>query len=222
LKDSRGLPITRCSLEAEAPSGPLWSADAGVPPAAADATTDDERQLVELAQSGDVSAQGLLFDAHYVRIYRYLWSKVDRKEDAEDLAQEVFFRMLDALPRFQHRGVPFKSWLMQIAANLIKDHYRRRGVSGRITSLDDELEIAGDGDPAKTVELKLSMDEVTGAMQRHLTEIEREVIRLRYAAELSIAETAAVMGKSENNVKQVTFKALGKLRKALRRENAGS
>jgi RNA polymerase sigma-70 factor, ECF subfamily len=217
------LPISWCSLEAETSSSPLRSADPLVgQPAASQVGADDERELVELAKAGDLHAQGLLFDAHYTRVYRWIWLKVGRREDTEDLAQEVFIRMLDALPRYQQRGVPFKAWLMHIAVNLVTDYYRRNGVSGRTASLDEDLEVAGEEDPAKTAEMNLSMVEVMKAMQTHLTEIERETIRYRYAAELSIAETAAAMGKNENNVKQLTFKALAKLRRALDRENAGS
>lgn len=222
MNDTEGLLISRCSLEAEVSSGTGWSDNAGPtpPPLLAAGAENDDRELVDQAKAGDLTAQALLFDAHYVRVYRYVWSKVDRKEDAEDLAQEAFIRMLDALPRFQHRGAPFRSWLMQIAANLVKDYYRHKGTRGRTSSLDDKLEISGGNDPALAAELAQSMAEVTEAMQEHLTDLEREVIRLRYVAELSIAETAAVLGKNENNVKQLTFKALGKLRKVLKQENA--
>jgi len=216
------------------------SRTAGVPPGAvtgvarepdavalrpAAATPDaecSERDLIDRARTGDPTALGVLYDAHYGRVYGYIRYKVSHQEDAEDLTQEVFIRMLDALDRYQHRGAPFRSWLMQIAANLVRDHYRRKGTTVAVLSVDvGELDIVGDGDPAASVELQLALEEVTGALHL-LTDTEREVMLLRYVADLNIAETAAATGKNENNVKQLTFKALGKLRKALLKNDVGT
>ncbi len=201
-----------------------WSPGVNVvPPTGTDAVPQsDERDLVELAKAGDQAALGRLFDDHYARVYRYIRVKVGMEQDAEDLAQEVFLRMYQALERYQHRGVPFRAFLMQVAANLVNDFYRKRGATGKTASLQGEdIDLPGDEDPADVVVLQANFAEVMEAM-RHLTELEREVIQLRYAAELSIAETASVTGKNENNVKQLTYKALGKLRKALKEVDAGN
>lgn len=179
----------------------------------------DERERIDRARFGDAEAQAWLFDAHYPRVYAYLRTRLSEPQDAEDLAMEVFIRMLDALPRYNYRGVPFISWLMRIANNLVNDFYRERGAATRTVSLTDDIDVDADEDPAKQVELQLSMAEIGDAMH-NLTELERDVIRLRYAAQLSIAETAAALEKSENNIKQLTHKALVKLRKALGAGNA--
>src|SRR5579885_1641864 len=180
----------------------------------------DERDLVTRAQSGDQSALAALFDAHYQRVYGYIRYRLGNQEDAEDLAQETFIRMLDALDRYEQRGAPFRAWLMQIAANLVRDHYRRKGAAGPSVGVDvSELDLVGDGDPAETMAVQFALEEVTGALHL-LTETEREILLLRYAADLSIAETAAAAHKTENNVKQLTFKALTKLRKALAESDA--
>ncbi len=179
----------------------------------------DERERIDRARAGDPEAQAWLFDEHYSRVFAYLRTRMSEPQDAEDLSMEVFIRMLDALPRYSYRGVPFISWLMRIAQNLARDHYRERGSASRMVSLADDLDVDSGEDPARQVELQLSMAEIGEAMQ-NLTELEREVIRLRYAAELSIAETAAALEKSENNIKQLTHKGLAKLRKALGPGNA--
>lgn len=201
-----------------------WSLGVNVaPPTGTGAVPQsDERDLVDRAKAGDQTALGKLFDDHYARVYRYIRVKVSQKQDAEDLAQEVFLRMYQSLERYQHRGVPFRAFLMQVAANLVNDFYRKQGASARTASLQgEEIDVADDEDPADIIVLQASFAEVMGAM-RHLTEVEREVIQLRYAAELSIAETAEVMAKNENNVKQLTYKALVKLRKALKQVDAGT
>jgi RNA polymerase sigma-70 factor (ECF subfamily) len=111
---------------------------------------------------------------------------------------------------------------MQIATNLVNDFYRKRGSTGHAWSIEEgELDPVGGGDPAELVLDLFSVQEAVAAMSS-LTELERDVIQLRYTAELSIAETAAALGKSDNNVKQLTFKALGKLRKVMSQQDAGN
>ncbi|HZQ37206.1 MAG TPA: sigma factor-like helix-turn-helix DNA-binding protein, partial [Dehalococcoidia bacterium] len=96
----------------------------------------------------------------------------------------------------------------------------RKGAAGASVGVDvSELDLVGDGDPAETMAVQFALEEVTGALHL-LTETEREILLLRYAADLSIAETAAAANKTENNVKQLTFKALTKLRKALAESDA--
>jgi RNA polymerase sigma-70 factor, ECF subfamily len=204
--------------------GAGWSAGvSAVPPSESEADPPcDERELVERAKKGDQAALAQLFDGNYTRVFSYLRVRLGSEQDAEDLAQEAFLRMHTALPRYEQRGVPFRSWLLQIAANLVNDFYRKRGTSPRTSSLNDAfVEAEGEPDPALAVEIQFSLDEV-GAAMVHLTELEREVVRLRYAAELSITETARHLGKTENNIKQLTHKALIKLRGILGERNAGN
>jgi RNA polymerase sigma-70 factor (ECF subfamily) len=188
---------------------------------AASGSERHDRDLVERAKAGDPQSLGLLFDNFYPRVFAYLRHRVARIEDAEDLAQECLLRVFRGLDRYEQREVAFGAWVFRIAQNLLTDHYRRHGaspVAGGAASIDDaEIELADErpgGDPADAVQLQFEMQEVIRAMER-LTELEREVVRLRFLAELSIAETAATLGKRENNIKQLQHKAITKLRKAL-------
>jgi RNA polymerase sigma-70 factor (ECF subfamily) len=183
----------------------------------------DERDVIERAKAGDQACCGVLFDRYFIRLFSYIRARVSRREDAEDLAMACMERMLNGLPRYQQREIPFRAWLFRIASNLVTDHYRRQGTgtaaAGTWSIEQEELDLADEragADPESIVGLQLQMEEVARAMDQ-LTELEREVIRLRYAAELSIAETAAALGKTENNIKQLTYKGLGKLRKAMDR-----
>src|SRR6185312_16707523 len=69
-----------------------------------------ERLLVRAARDGDQDAIGALFDLHYTSVFRFLFVKTGRQEDAEDLAQEVFLRMIGALERYEERGLPFRAF----------------------------------------------------------------------------------------------------------------
>ncbi len=84
-----------------------------------------EAQLVEAAQA-DPSAFGEIY-MHYVRrVYRFLRAQAASEEDAEDMTQQVFLQALDALSKYQERGLPFAAWLFTISRNVANDVHRRR------------------------------------------------------------------------------------------------
>jgi RNA polymerase sigma-70 factor (ECF subfamily) len=175
---------------------------------------DDERGVVDRARAGDVAAQGVIFDCYWPKIVRYTYAHCGNQHDAEDLASEVFLRMVEAIGRFQWReNVPFTAWLFRIARNQVVSHYRRSG--NAVPLIDDG---AGDPvdpeDPEETVQLQLEMDEVYRAAAK-LPKLQQEVIRLRFAADLSLADTARILDKKENNIKQLQHKAIAKMRQLL-------
>src|ERR671927_1424809 len=91
-------------------------------------TLDDAAldRLVEASRDGDSWAFGRLFDHFHEPIYRYIASRVQRPSDAEDLTQLVFVKALEALPRYEARGVPFGGWLFRLARNAVIDFVRTR------------------------------------------------------------------------------------------------
>ena len=81
------------------------------------------RELIALAQSGDADAMGALYDQHHEALFRYIWLKVGDRHLAEDLAGDVFVRMLAALPRYRPMQATFRAWLYRIAHNLVMDYW---------------------------------------------------------------------------------------------------
>ena len=75
---------------------------------------------------GNSEAFGAIFDAYAGPIYRFIASRVNRPSDAEDLTQLVFVKALEALPRYEARGIPFGGWLFRLARNAIIDQVRTR------------------------------------------------------------------------------------------------
>ena len=183
-------------------------------------TTPDsaaERALVERACSGDRVAIEALYDDHVDRIYRFVLAKVGNQTDAEDITGEVFIRMVEALPRYQWRGVPFQAWLFQIASNQVISHYRRN--SSRPSTPIENMDFADpQAGPEGLVEHRLTLADVQTALKK-LPEAQRRVIEHRFLSDMSVRETAQVLGKSENNVKVLQHKALARLQKLLRREH---
>jgi RNA polymerase sigma-70 factor (ECF subfamily) len=175
-------------------------------------TKDQIDRYVVLAQKGESSAFEALYDHFYDQIFRYIVFKTSDSSTAEDLTEDVFLRMLESIKKFKPQGHPFSSWLFRIAHNRVIDHYRKQG-RDRNVPLDTILSTVGDSQTTldNYVETKLAMREVNQAMAQ-LTELQREVLNLRFAGGLSIKETAETVKRNENSVKALQHSAVKKLR----------
>jgi RNA polymerase sigma-70 factor (ECF subfamily) len=174
--------------------------------------TDPVEALVRRAQAGDASSFAGLYERFHDKIFRYVYFKTGNPNDAEDITEDVFLRMLESINSFRWKGHPFSSWLFRIAHNLIVDHFRKRSRQ-KNTPLDDAGELAGASshDLEADLDIKLSVERVQFAMEG-LTDLQKEVMSLRFAAGLSVRETAEAVGKRENAVKALQHAAIKKLR----------
>ena len=178
-------------------------------------TRDESETLVRDAQDGDAEAFAGLYEMYYGKIHRYVSFKTGGAVEAEDITVDVFLRMLESIKSFKWRGHPFSSWLFRIAHNLVVDHFRRKGRQ-KTAPLEAVSGLAGASfdDMDGRMDLKLSVAKVNEAMMG-LTELQRQVLSLRFAGELSVLETAQAMGKKENAVKALQHAAIKKLRSLL-------
>ena len=172
----------------------------------------DEQSLVHQAQKGDKEAFAQLYENHFDKIYRYVALRIGNKIEAEDMTQQVFLKALQSISSFKWKGVPFSAWLFRIAHNQVVD-YLRKEKKQATTPLDESM-VSHDSAPQSVVERKLDIEQLISATRR-LTEAQREVISLRFAGELSIAQVAKVMGKSEGAVKALQHSAILALRRTL-------
>jgi RNA polymerase sigma-70 factor (ECF subfamily) len=169
-------------------------------------------RLVEQARSGDAEAYGLIFDHYHEPIYRYIASRVHRPTDAEDLAQTVFVKALEALPRYESRGIPFGGWLFRLARNAVIDFVRTRHDHLELDVLQERS-----ADQALPDEILLARQQIdaVGIALTALTDEQRDAIALRFFAGLSAREAAVAMGKQEGTVRGLQFRAIAALRRQL-------
>ena len=172
----------------------------------------EEESLIRRAQQRDPVALTQLYEANFDRIFRYIALKIGDRMEAEDLTQQVFLNAVQSIGSYKYKGMPFSSWLYRIAHNQIVDYFRKK--SKRPTVTLDEMDPPGGDDPEKTTETKLTMEELALATQK-LTESQREVISLRFGGQLSIAEVAKTMGKTEGAVKALQHSAVAALRRVM-------
>jgi len=173
------------------------------------------RALVELAQRGDTEAFGQLYDYYVTGIFRFIYARVSSTQLAEDLTAETFLRALRSINTFQWRGKDFGAWLTVIARNLTNDHYKARRTRSEYSSdtLPDRPD-PGRGPEEDTLAL-LSNDELMEAVAS-LPIDQRDCVLMRFVQELSIAETAQVLGRSEGAIKQLQLRAVRSLSKMLK------
>jgi RNA polymerase sigma-70 factor (ECF subfamily) len=171
---------------------------------------EPERRTIEAAQAGDLEALGSLYDTHINQVYRYALAKLGNVHDAEDVAEEIFIKMLAGLPAYEWRRVPFAAWLMRIAHNEVVSFARRNGKRAHDGELPEELIDKRNADPAETTEKTMALEDLRKAVAL-LPEAQRDVIILRFASGLSVADTARALGKRENNVKVLQHKGMQRL-----------
>ena len=177
-------------------------------------TIDDAaiERLVNEAQAGDAWAFGRLFDHYHLPIYRYVASRVRRPSDAEDLTQLVFVKALEALPRYETRGIPFGGWLFRLARNAVIDFVRTSHEHADLDQSADRPSL--DAGPEELAATRQDIGAVGAALEA-LTDDQRDAIALRFFAGLSAREAAEVMGKQEGTIRGLQFRAIAALRREL-------
>ena len=169
---------------------------------------NDEAALLDRARALDARALGQIHDEYYPALYRFALYRTGDPATAEDIAAEVFVRLLDALHAHRAPQTTLRGWLFGVAAHLVADYFRRRPAD----PLPDTLP-AGHS-PAAEAEDRLQRQAVHGALQR-LSPEQQNVLALRFGQGASLEETAGALGKTVNAVKQLQWRAVESLRRAL-------
>lgn len=188
-----------------------------------------DEALMLRCKEGDTEAFGLLVAKYKAPITRYANYLLADPDQAEDVAQETFLRILRAAKRYEPRA-RFTTWLYRIAANLCYDELRRRA-RHPFMSLDEEI-VCGDEEEAETIrryeiiedpkgsppDQALQEQEMTRTMERAIKDLSgshRQVIHKRMVEELSYAQIAEELDTSEGTVKSRMHYATRKLREDL-------
>lgn len=173
----------------------------------------DEESLVRRAQQQDTEAFAQIYEAYFDRIYRYIALRIRNEMEAEDMTQQVFMKMLHSISSYKQQGVPFSSWIYRIAHNQVVDFVRQQNKKATVDIDGLPLPETGD-DPQHMIEQQIDIEDLKKATKL-LTQSQQEVLSLRFSGELSIAECAKIMGKSEGAIKALQHSAVQALKKAL-------
>jgi RNA polymerase sigma-70 factor (ECF subfamily) len=199
-----------------ASSGPNGYDDAQLAASSEEDEADRTRliALVELARKGDSEAFGLLYDHYQSSVYRFLFYRTRSSTLAEDLTSETFFRALRSMNNFRWQGKDFGAWLMTIARNLATDHFKAGRTRLEMTTEDMGLHDDATEGPESMVLAGLTNE----ILLKALTELppeQKDCLVMRFLQGMSIAETAAVLGRSDGAVKQLQLRGVRNLAKLM-------
>ena len=154
------------------------------------------------------------YEAYLPRVLNYVRLRVDDEALAQDLTARTFERVLTHIDSLRDLDA-FGGWLFRIARNVIAGHYRRRKPELPLEWAADCA--APDPSPESDVERAEHLATLQGVLAG-LSEREREIIRLRFVAELPHREIGKAMGLRAGNVAVILYRALNKLREQFERE----
>jgi RNA polymerase sigma-70 factor, ECF subfamily len=165
------------------------------------------------AQSGDCQALGFLYTRFAENVYGYVRSIVQDHDDAEDVTQQVFAKLIRVIGKYEQREVPFLAWILRVARNLAIDHIRGRRLIpvGDVMAIDigpDRFQCAGRG-----------TDDLQEALSA-LPQDQREVLILRHFVGLSPTEIAIRLERSESSIHGLHHRGRRALQAELRTRGA--
>jgi RNA polymerase sigma-70 factor, ECF subfamily len=160
---------------------------------------------VARAKDGDDDALRFLYLRYADNVYGYVCSIVRDEFEAEDVTQQIFAKLMTALPRYEPRLVPFSAWILRVAHNAAIDHVRaRRPVPLEEVHPPDYATDDGAGSRERFADLRLALDALPAE--------QRDVIVLRFLVGLTPREIAERMGRSEDAVHGLQHRGRRRLR----------
>ncbi len=172
--------------------------------------SESEERLIERAKR-DPDAFGILYERYVDRIYSYVFYRTGDAPEAEDLTARVFYRALAHMHAYRQRGLPFAAWLYRIAHNLVANWHRDRS-HHRDLRLDDIVGVAEKGDGPERLAERDEQARVLLDVMRRLPAERQQLLLLKFVDDLSNAEIAQIMGRSEGAIKSLYHRTLIALR----------
>ncbi|MFB0515268.1 MAG: RNA polymerase sigma factor [Candidatus Neomarinimicrobiota bacterium] len=167
---------------------------------------ESDRTLIAQFRQGNQRSFDQLVLRHQARVREFMFRATGDRDETDDLAQEVFIKVYHHLDRFREESA-FSTWLYRVAVNVLNTHYRRQ-------RLRSWLPLGEREEPAtqsQSDEWKYQFRRLLAQLPK-LSSQERQVVILRGLQELSVADTANILGTSENVVKVAYHSARKKLK----------
>lgn len=177
-----------------------------------------EKLLVfQVSEGKDPRAFEQLYELYFERISRFIYFKVNAKEEAEDLTSQIFLKTWEYLTDEQAKRVQnFKAFIYQLARNLVVDYYRRQGRAPEIVSLEDQ---SGEEENIPDHRQSFFLNQLYKSDQAYLSDClknikdeYREIIVLRFLEDMGVEEIAKIIDKTPSNVRVLIHRALKALR----------
>ncbi|MEQ6119309.1 sigma-70 family RNA polymerase sigma factor [Reichenbachiella sp. MALMAid0571] len=166
-----------------------------------------EEQLIE-ASKKDLGQFEYLYNKYYESIFRYVYHRTGDEDETADIVSKVFINAMNALDKYECRGLPFGAWLFRIASNETKKYFR--GSKTMVLCIDEQKlaelwncgQVEDESDKVRIIEKLIE----------HLNEEEIVILQLKYFEDKNFKEIALLLNKKESAVKMKMYRALNKLK----------
>jgi len=170
-----------------------------------------DNALMQKVKEGETGMMGLLFERYYRQLFGFMFNMTRQKELSEDLVQNVFLRLLRYPDGFRGFG-EFRTWMYQVARNVLYDHFRKIKRTPVNVDLDiHEGRLLSESDADASLEKREELEKLEKALQMLSDENRELVVMCRYQ-ELKYSEIASILNITEGAVKVRVHRALGQLR----------
>ncbi len=176
-------------------------------------------ELIAAAQAGDRDAFGQLYTDYAGRVSRFVGNRLRDRGAVEDLTSETFARALRRIDSVSDQGRDVGAWLTVIARNLVLDHVKSS--RHRLETTTAEIDDTNSDDRQDSPEQAVIRRDAAADVRRRVAQLptdQQECIRLRYFQDLSIAETAAVMGRNDGAIKALAHRGIEGLRTSMAKD----
>jgi RNA polymerase sigma-70 factor, ECF subfamily len=177
--------------------------------------TWDDQRLVEGLKARNPEAVQVLFESYADRLFNYAYYHSGHRTQAEDIVSETLYKVLESIPTYQWRNIPFKAWIFRIARNLLVDYFRLRDKRAEV-SLDkaeewDGLGDAGSADGGEIASQIALREDLRQAIAR-LPEEQRNVFVLRFVEGFDLEQVSGIIGRGVVAIKSLQYRAVRNLR----------
>jgi RNA polymerase sigma-70 factor (ECF subfamily) len=157
-----------------------------------------------------------IYEAHYKRVYNYVSYRIKNHFDTEDLVSSVFERVLLKYHTYHPRKNTLDAWIIGITKNVIADYFRmmKKNAFGCIDTMP---ELVSDGDQPELIVINNESNLTLIKALDVLKDKERDIISMKFAADLKNHEIAKIMGLSQSNIVTIINRTLSKLHKEIER-----
>ncbi|MBI3231697.1 MAG: RNA polymerase sigma factor [Candidatus Doudnabacteria bacterium] len=173
-------------------------------------------ELVTKVKNGNKEAFGTIYDIFAPRLLRFIKLKVQSQEQAEDILQESLIKAWRNLHSFElGEGGSFQAWVYKITANCINDYFRKIYRSPNVLELNENIDKASSENLERQVGNRLETESIKRVF-KELPENYRMVLELRFVQDLSLDETAGILGKNNLTIRVLQHRALKRLKAILK------
>lgn len=169
-----------------------------------------EEKIIEESKT-NINAFSFLYDKYYLKIFRFIYNRVESEEIASDICSQVFLKALQSIKQYENRGLPYGSYLYRIARNEINQKARKNKITKIVSLKSSDIENIAEEIEFFETDYKTKLIKLLET----LNENDMELIEMKYFEKRSYKEISEILNKNENNLKVKVHRIIKGLKKLI-------